>query len=81
MPVEVDVGLATLSDQLTLATVLLYIVAMIGYALDLGFGRVRNTAKARAAGEPALVTVGGTAEGADGGTAGGDAAGTLGRGP
>ncbi|MER7131457.1 c-type cytochrome biogenesis protein CcsB [Streptosporangium saharense] len=59
MPVEVDVGLATLSDQLTLATVLLYIVAMIGYALDLGFGRVRSTTKARAAGEPALVTAGG----------------------
>ncbi|MFF4987907.1 c-type cytochrome biogenesis protein CcsB [Streptosporangium saharense] len=59
MPVEVDVGLATLSDQLTLATVLLYIVAMIGYALDLGFGRVRSTAKARAASEPALVTAGG----------------------
>ncbi|MER7208000.1 c-type cytochrome biogenesis protein CcsB [Streptosporangium sp. NPDC000239] len=63
MPVEVDVGLATLSDQLTLATVLLYIVAMIGYALDLGFGRVRSTAKARTAGEPALVTVGGDAAG------------------
>ena len=32
MPAEVDAGLATLSDQLILATVLLYIFAMIGYA-------------------------------------------------
>ena len=61
MPVEVDVGLATLSDQLTLATVLLYIIAMIGYALDLGFGRVRATGRKT---EAALATVGG-------GTAGG----------
>ncbi|MEV8637675.1 c-type cytochrome biogenesis protein CcsB [Streptosporangium sp. NPDC051023] len=63
MPVEVDVGLATLSDQLTLATVLLYIVAMIGYALDLGFGRAAAKVKVKK-GEPALVTVGGDAAGA-----------------
>ncbi|MFF5210275.1 c-type cytochrome biogenesis protein CcsB [Streptosporangium sp. NPDC000396] len=55
MPAEVDTGLATLSDQLILATVLLYIFAMVGYALDLGFGRSKAKAKA----EPALVTVGG----------------------
>ncbi|MEV6983808.1 c-type cytochrome biogenesis protein CcsB [Sphaerisporangium sp. NPDC051017] len=40
MPTEMS-GLATLSDQLVLAAVLLYVFAMIGYALDLGFGRVR----------------------------------------
>ncbi|GLW08862.1 c-type cytochrome biogenesis protein CcsB [Microtetraspora sp. NBRC 13810] len=59
MPVEVNAGLAGLSDTLILATVLLYVFAMIGYALELGFGRVT----ARAAAEPAreLVTVGGGA--------------------
>ncbi|OUC92474.1 c-type cytochrome biogenesis protein CcsB, partial [Streptosporangium minutum] len=57
MPAEVDAGLALLSDQLILATVLLYVFAMIGYALDLGFGR--SKVKARAVAEPALVTVGG----------------------
>ncbi|GII81330.1 c-type cytochrome biogenesis protein CcsB [Sphaerisporangium rufum] len=39
-----DPGLATTSDQLVLAAILLYVVAMIGYALDLGFGRVRSAA-------------------------------------
>lgn len=34
--------LANLSDQLALGTVLLYVVAMVGYALDLGFGRRRE---------------------------------------
>jgi cytochrome c-type biogenesis protein CcsB len=38
--------LAQLSDQLALGTVLLYVVAMAGYALDLGFGRGRRTATA-----------------------------------
>ncbi|MEV4181895.1 c-type cytochrome biogenesis protein CcsB [Streptosporangium canum] len=57
MPAEVDAGLALLSDQLILATVLLYVFAMIGYALDLGFGR--SKVKARAVAEPVLVTVGG----------------------
>ncbi|MCW2880138.1 MAG: ABC-type transport system involved in cytochrome c biosis permease component-like protein [Sphaerisporangium sp.] len=47
MPTDVNSGLATLSDQLILATVLLYVFAMIGYALDLGFGRVRTAAPAR----------------------------------
>ncbi|MFF0312775.1 c-type cytochrome biogenesis protein CcsB [Streptosporangium sp. NPDC004379] len=45
MPVE-NSGLAVLSDQLVLVTVLLYVFAMIGYALDLGFGRPRSAAKA-----------------------------------
>ncbi|MGV9771546.1 c-type cytochrome biogenesis protein CcsB [Streptosporangium sp. NPDC003464] len=60
MSAEVDAGLALLSDQLILATVLLYVFAMIGYALDLGFGRPRAEARARAEAEPALVTVGGS---------------------
>ncbi|GAA2867761.1 c-type cytochrome biogenesis protein CcsB [Streptosporangium fragile] len=59
MPAEVDPGLATLSDQLILATVLLYVFAMIGYALDLAFGRPR--ARARAEAVPALAAVGGGA--------------------
>jgi cytochrome c-type biogenesis protein CcsB len=54
MPTDVNFGLATLSDQLILATVLLYVLAMIGYALDLGFGRVQAAAPARE-----LVTAGG----------------------
>ncbi|RCG30377.1 c-type cytochrome biogenesis protein CcsB [Sphaerisporangium album] len=62
MPTEMS-GLATLSDQLILATVLLYVFAMIGYALDLGFGRVR----AAAAPARELVSVGaGAAAPADG---------------
>ncbi|HEX2316092.1 MAG TPA: c-type cytochrome biogenesis protein CcsB [Thermomonospora sp.] len=36
-----DSDLANLSDQLALGAVLLYVVAMVGYALDLGFGRRR----------------------------------------
>ncbi|WP_030916721.1 c-type cytochrome biogenesis protein CcsB [Streptosporangium amethystogenes] len=59
MPVEVDAGLATLSDQLILATVLLYVFAMIAYALDLAFSRSAG-AEARAAKRPALATVGAT---------------------
>ncbi|MFJ2028403.1 c-type cytochrome biogenesis protein CcsB [Streptosporangium sp. NPDC087985] len=57
MTAEVNAGLAMLSDQFILATVLLYVFAMIGYALDLGFGRSKVRAGARA--EPALATVGG----------------------
>ncbi|GAA4225063.1 cytochrome c-type biogenesis protein CcsB [Streptosporangium album] len=57
MTAEVNAGLATLSDQLTLATVLLYVFAMIGYALDLGFGRSKVRAGAQAG--RVLVTVGG----------------------
>ncbi|GII53624.1 c-type cytochrome biogenesis protein CcsB [Planotetraspora thailandica] len=44
MSSQVNGGLATLSDQLILATVLLYLAAMIGYALELAFGRVRTVA-------------------------------------
>ncbi|MGW0590635.1 c-type cytochrome biogenesis protein CcsB [Streptosporangium sp. NPDC002607] len=60
MPVEVDAGLATLSDQLILATVLLYVFAMIAYALDLAFSRSAGVS-ARAVAQPALATVGGGA--------------------
>ncbi|GII63172.1 c-type cytochrome biogenesis protein CcsB [Sphaerisporangium krabiense] len=59
MPTEIDSGLAALSDQLILATVLLYVLAMIGYALDLGFGRIRA---ATATPVRKLVTVGAGAE-------------------
>ncbi|GAB3882932.1 hypothetical protein GCM10027612_14200 [Microbispora bryophytorum subsp. camponoti] len=47
MPAEVNESLATLSDQLILATVLLYLVAMICYALDLAFGRARTVVAVR----------------------------------
>ncbi|MGV9535652.1 c-type cytochrome biogenesis protein CcsB [Streptosporangium sandarakinum] len=80
MPVE-NSGLAVLSDQLVLVTVLLYVFAMIGYALDLGFGRPRS--RARAAGTEAgadagtevpadavLATVGGGTASPAGGAAG-----------
>ncbi|GAA0362229.1 c-type cytochrome biogenesis protein CcsB [Microbispora corallina] len=46
MPAQVNEGLATLSDQLILATVLLYLAAMICFALELAFGRVRTAAAA-----------------------------------
>lgn len=59
MSAEVDAGLATLSDQLILATVLLYVSAMIAYALDLAFGRSAG-ASARAA-QPILDTAAGSA--------------------
>ncbi|MEV4375316.1 cytochrome c biogenesis protein CcsA [Streptosporangium sp. NPDC049644] len=57
MPVEVDAGLATLSDQLILATVLLYVFAMIAYACDLAFSRSAEV-KARTEAQPVLATVG-----------------------
>ncbi|MFF4774557.1 c-type cytochrome biogenesis protein CcsB [Microtetraspora fusca] len=41
-PAQVNEGLATLSDQLILVTVLLYLAAMIAYALELAFGRART---------------------------------------
>jgi cytochrome c-type biogenesis protein CcsB len=49
MPAQVNEGLATLSDQLILATVLLYLAAMISYALELAFGRARTVVTARVA--------------------------------
>jgi len=59
MSAEVDVGLATLSDQLILATVLFYVFAMIAYAVDLAFGRPAR-ASARTD-RPVLAGVGGAA--------------------
>jgi cytochrome c-type biogenesis protein CcsB len=53
----VDTGLAALSDQLILATVLLYVFAMIGYALHLGFGR-RAVHRSEAVREPAMAGAG-----------------------
>ncbi|MFC4529844.1 c-type cytochrome biogenesis protein CcsB [Sphaerisporangium dianthi] len=64
MPTEVNAGLATLSDQLILATVLLYVFAMIGYALDLGFGRARGTGRTVAAEAGARAGVAARAAGA-----------------
>ncbi|MEU9887207.1 c-type cytochrome biogenesis protein CcsB [Sphaerisporangium sp. NPDC051011] len=63
MPTEMS-GLATLSDQLVLAAVLLYVFAMIGYALDLGFGRVRAAAATVPARKLVAVGAGGAAESA-----------------
>ncbi|GAA4203536.1 c-type cytochrome biogenesis protein CcsB [Microbispora amethystogenes] len=55
----VNETLAMMSDQLILVTVLLYLAAMICFALELAFGRVRTAAPARTrelvgAGGPAL---------------------------
>ncbi|MFB4313726.1 c-type cytochrome biogenesis protein CcsB [Actinomadura sp. 21ATH] len=70
--------LANLSDKLMLTTVVLYIVAMVSYAADLGFGRRRAAAEAAEAADAgteakAKVLVG--AGGADA-PAGGSASGT-----
>jgi cytochrome c-type biogenesis protein CcsB len=63
-----DTQLAHLSDQLMLGTVLLYVVAMIGYAADLAFGHRREQAKAEPRTEPVrhkvLAGVGGANSGA-----------------
>jgi hypothetical protein len=82
----VDKAMATLSDQLMLATVVLYLVAVLGYAADLAFGG-RAARSARTDGEaasgsagageravPALATAGGTSTVSA--AAGADAAGT-----
>ncbi|MDH2426802.1 cytochrome c biogenesis protein CcsA [Sphaerisporangium sp. TRM90804] len=75
MPTEVDPGLAGLSDTLILATVLLYVVAMVAYALDLAFGRARTADPERR-----LVAAGGVdAADAATGTAEAPAAGGEGR--
>ncbi|GLW98389.1 c-type cytochrome biogenesis protein CcsB [Microtetraspora sp. NBRC 16547] len=62
-PAQVNEGLAMLSDQLILVTVLLYLVAMIAYALELAFGRARTatatgTTAAAAVKNRQLVSVG-----------------------
>ncbi|WP_283139175.1 c-type cytochrome biogenesis protein CcsB [Rhizohabitans arisaemae] len=56
-PAQADTGLAALSDQLILFTVLLYVVAMFAYAIELAGARARRTAQK--AKTPALATVGG----------------------
>ncbi|GGK99477.1 c-type cytochrome biogenesis protein CcsB [Sphaerisporangium melleum] len=58
MPTDVNGGLATFSDQLILATVLLYVFAMIGYALDLGFGRSSRKTGTTGAAVPSLAASG-----------------------
>ncbi|MCC5576657.1 c-type cytochrome biogenesis protein CcsB [Microtetraspora sp. AC03309] len=64
-PAQINEGLATLSDQLILVTVLLYLIAMIAYALELAFGRSRTAAAVKTR---ELVTVG--AAGSDSSVAG-----------
>jgi cytochrome c-type biogenesis protein CcsB len=49
----VDAQLANLSNQLMLGTVLLYVVAMFGYAADLAFGHRRAAADPAVLAEPA----------------------------
>jgi cytochrome c-type biogenesis protein CcsB len=69
-----DIHLANLSNQLMLATVLAYVIAMIGYAADLAFGE-RQAPQAMAspqrvlvaAGHPGTVETGGVAQAAEDG--------------
>jgi cytochrome c-type biogenesis protein CcsB len=56
--VTVDAGLAQLSDQLFLATVLVYALALLAYAADAGLGLRRQEAATTAAEERVLVGVG-----------------------
>ncbi|MFA1542338.1 c-type cytochrome biogenesis protein CcsB [Actinomadura monticuli] len=59
--------LANLSDKLMLTTVLVYIVALVAYAADLGFGRRRAAVAAERAEAKVLVgAAGAEAEAADG---------------
>ncbi|WP_067794498.1 c-type cytochrome biogenesis protein CcsB [Actinomadura formosensis] len=67
-----NADLANLSDKLMLTTVVLYIIALVAYAADLGFGRRRATAGAVEAKAGAKVLVG--AAGAETTTGGPDAA-------
>ncbi|GAA1849139.1 c-type cytochrome biogenesis protein CcsB [Actinomadura bangladeshensis] len=74
-----NADLANLSDKLMLTTVVLYIVALVGYAADLGFGRRRAVAAGEQAAtekEQAKVLVGaaGAASTAAGTAAAADAA-------
>ncbi|NKZ02642.1 c-type cytochrome biogenesis protein CcsB [Actinomadura latina] len=62
-----NADLANLSDKLMLTTVVLYIVAMVAYAADLGFGR-RRTAAAQAPAEAKVLVGAAGAETAAGGT-------------
>ncbi|WP_433474829.1 c-type cytochrome biogenesis protein CcsB [Spirillospora sp. CA-142024] len=65
-----NADLANLSDKLMLTTVVMYIVALVAYAADLGFGRSRGAAETVAAKADAKVLVGAAgAEAADGAAA------------
>ena len=57
--------LANLSDKLMLTTVLMYIVALVAYAADLGFGRRRAAAVAAKAEAKVLVGAAGAGTAAD----------------
>jgi cytochrome c-type biogenesis protein CcsB len=56
----VDTELANLSNQLMLGTVLMYVVAMFGYAADLAFGHRRKASEQTVVEEKLLVGVGGS---------------------
>lgn len=76
----VDKETAILSDQLMLVTVLLYLVALLGYAADVAFGRRRGTGRRTdaPASAPRQVLVGvGAAEGTGGDEVAGEAGGTA----
>ena len=55
----VDTELANLSNQLMLGTVLMYLVAMFGYAADLAFGHRRKTSEQAKVEQRVLVGAGG----------------------
>jgi len=62
--VPVDLGLARLSDQLLVATIVCYALAMLGYAAEFAFGSRagRSTARVGAAAAAATAAADGTAE-------------------
>ncbi|RSN67616.1 c-type cytochrome biogenesis protein CcsB [Actinomadura sp. WAC 06369] len=64
-----DADLANLSDKLMLTTVVLYIIAMVAYAADLGFGRRRAKLAADAEVEAKVLVGAAGAESVDAGTA------------
>ncbi|MEV5826123.1 c-type cytochrome biogenesis protein CcsB [Spirillospora sp. NPDC052242] len=64
-----DADLANLSDKLMLTTVVLYIIAMVAYAADLGFGRRRARLAADAEVEAKVLVGAAGAESVDAGTA------------
>ena len=82
----INIGLAQLSEHLLLFTIVVYALAMLGYAGDFAFGRQRITAAGPAT-APDLVSVGAAAGAAGGAVTAPGAAGpvsgpgTAGRGP
>jgi cytochrome c-type biogenesis protein CcsB len=58
VPVHVNIGLANTSNSCLLTAVILYALAMLGYACDFAFGKERVLASAGLARQPALVGAG-----------------------